>query len=342
MHLYILGGHQKKRWFWPVDATNRFDLALIIRLDTDSDTSERVVEYQTPTEAKANPGSSSLFASGTLCGNKLYACTYTEVLVFELPYFKRLAYISSPLFQAIHHVLPTAQGTLLVANTGLDMVVEITSEGKPLREWNVLGGSPWERFSQEVDYRKRDSTKPHLSHPNFVFQIRDDIWVTRFLQKDAICLTRKTQPIRIGVERPHDGLLHDGALYFTTVDGHLVTVDAESLAIQSVLDLKKFREYCFRGPAWCRGVLVVNKSVVCVGFTRIRKTIVMQGANWVKHGFRELDPPTHLAIFNLAERRCLKAINLESHGINIVFGIVNGDVQPTSDGASRWSLTNNH
>jgi hypothetical protein len=44
----------------------------------------------------------------------------------------------------------------------------------------------------------------------------------------------------------------------------------------------------------------------------------MQTANWIKHGFREVDAPTHVAIFDLAERRCPKAIDLEPRGINIL------------------------
>jgi hypothetical protein len=48
----------------------------------------------------------------------------------------------------------------------------------------------------------------------------------------------------------------------------------------------------------------------------------MQAGNWIKHGFCEIDPPTHIAIFNLAEKRCLSVVNLEPHGINILFGIL--------------------
>jgi hypothetical protein len=175
-----------------------------------------------------------------VCANKLYTCTYTEVLVFELPTFRQLAYISLPRFNALHHVCPTRRDTLLVANTGLDMVMEIASDGRVLREWNVLGDHAGGRLSQDIDYRKVPSTKPHHSHPNFVFEIGDDVWVTRFYQKDAICLTNPAKRIDISVERPHDGLLHDGLLYFTTVDGHLVTVDAKSLEIISTCDLRQF------------------------------------------------------------------------------------------------------
>lgn len=327
MRLYILGGHQRKSWIRPLQPERRFDLALILRLDAESEQSERMVEYRTPERVKAHPEASDLFTSGALYGNKLYACTYTELLVFDLPHFKRTAYISSPHFNSVHHVSPTPRGTLLVANTGLDMVMEIDSEGTVLREWDVLADVPWQRFSQQIDYRKIHSTKPHLSHPNFVFQLGEEVWVTRFYQKDATCLTRKYEPVEIGKERPHDGVAYRGSLYFTTVDGHLVIVDANSLRTTSILDLRSFGEYPFTGPAWCRGVFVVHHDLVWVGFTRIRKTRLMQAANWIKHGFRETDPPTHIALFDLGEKRCLKAIDLEPHGINILFGILPAEIE---------------
>src|SRR2546430_17342150 len=128
--------------------------------------------------------------------------------------------------------------------------------------------------------------------------------------------------------RPHDGLLHDGLIYFTTVDGHLVIIDSASLKTFSIVDLKLFRGYPFPGPAWCRGILVISPNLVCVGFTRIRKTVLMQAANWIKHGFREVDAPTHVAIFDLAGKQCLKAIDLEPRGINILFGILDAGAKP--------------
>jgi len=47
----------------------------------------------------------------------------------------------------------------------------------------------------------------------------------------------------------------------------------------------------------------VNKDLVWVGFTRIRKTLLMESVNWIKHGFRGLEAPTHVALFNLAKKQ---------------------------------------
>jgi len=322
MDLFVLGARQKHRWIWPVAADQRFDQALILRVRTETGSSTRSVKYETPLHAKAHRASSNVFASGTLAGNRLYTCTYTEVIVFELPSFRQVAYVSLPRFNSLHHVRPTVRGTVLVVNTGLDEVVEVSLEGVVLREWSVLGKSSWTRFSREVDYRKIASTKPHLSHPNYVFEIGDDVWVTRFHQRDAICLTRPSQSINIALERPHDGLVCNGRIYFTTVDGHLVVADSTSLQIVSISDLRNFAGYPFAGKAWCRGLMVINSRIVCVGFTRIRKTTLMRTCNWIKHGFHEVDAPTHIATFDLLEERCLNVADLERYGMNLLFGVV--------------------
>lgn len=72
---------------------------------------------------------------------------------------------------------------------------------------------------------------------------RNDVWVTRLWQRDAICLTAPNRRIEIGLERCHDGGRYEGSLYFTTVDGHLVVVDSETLTIKNSIDLKgNFRQ----------------------------------------------------------------------------------------------------
>src|ERR1035437_595676 len=221
MHLYLIGGEQKRRLVIGDDDEHRFKTAIIVRLDTDSGVAKLEAEYQSPLNVKCHPDSSNTFASSTLDRFILYTCTPTEVVIFKVPEFRQIGYVSLPCFNALHHVCPTSDGSLLVANTGLDMVVEVSMDGKILQEWNVLGEALWgQRFSKSTDYRKVSSTQPHRSHPNFVFRLGNDVWVTRLWQRDAICLTAPNRRIKIGLERCHDGVLHEGSLYFTTVDGH--------------------------------------------------------------------------------------------------------------------------
>src|ERR1700674_1849114 len=110
-------------------------------------------------------------------------------------------------------------------------------------------------------------------------------------------------------------------LYFTTVDGHLIEVNPDSLQITSTWDLRALRGDSVGVLGWCRGLAFVERSRVWVGFTRIRKSSALENLNWIKHGFHAVDTPTHIALFDLAENRLLRQIDLESHGVNILFSI---------------------
>lgn len=186
--LYVLGARQRDLLFRREKEWNLYESALILQLDTSLGKVRTCIEYTTPPEARASENSSIVFKSGTLVDNLLYACTSTEVMVFELPTFKRAGYVSLHCFNDVHHVTPSSDGALLAAVTGLDMVVKFTPEGKLLKGWSVLPEPLWSRFSPTTDYRKIESTKPHKSHPNFVFDLDGEIWATRFHQRDAICL----------------------------------------------------------------------------------------------------------------------------------------------------------
>jgi hypothetical protein len=326
--LYVLGARQrklllKKEWEW-----NLYEAALILQLDTESGAVRTCVEYKSPADARANGNSSIVFKSGTLIGDKLYACTSTEVLIFKLPEFRRIGYISLPCFNDLHHVTPASDGTLLAANTGLDMVVKFTPEGERLAEWNVLGEPPWSRFSPATDYRKVESTKPHKSHPNFVFELNNETWVTRLRQRDAICLNDSGKRIDIAVQSPHDGLVRGEKIYFTTVDGRVVIANSLSLQVENTIDLKEIDgQESLLG--WCRGLLPLDDRKVWVGFSRLRKTVFRENVLWVRSVFREGmgEKPTHITLYDIAEKQCLQEFDLERHGMNIVFSIF-----PTSSG----------
>ena len=198
---------------------------------------------------------SFVFKHGSRSGDKIVLCSQTEILVLDESENNAVSnYISLPCFNDVHHVLAVADDRYLVANTGLDMVVEVFADGRRGREWSALAGDPWARFSPATDYRKVATTKPHLSHPNYVFLLGDDIWTTRFEQRDALCLTREADPIRITIGGPHDGILHGDAIYFTTVDGHVVEVDAGTLVVRRAIDLNAIQG-TGEPLGWCRACL---------------------------------------------------------------------------------------
>jgi hypothetical protein len=318
--LYVTGGQQRNARslregdaFW-----YKYHKGLVVEVDTDTGQIERRTEYVSPPEVCADEDPAILFKCGTLDGEKLYVSTQTEVLVYNLPDFTLETYVSLRCFNDVHHVRPSRDGYLLVANSGLDMVLEITPTGEIRRSWNTLGEEPWSRVNNEVDYRRVASLKPHRSHPNHIFYVGDEPWVTRFEQRDACSLTDPSRCIDIGIERVHDGHLFDDRLYFTTVNGCIVIANPETLQVEEVIDLNAIAP-----PdvvlGWCRGLLV-DDGTVWVGFSRLRLTKIRQNISWVRQGFRQL-LPTRIARYDLSSRTCLTEIDLQEHGLDAVFSI---------------------
>ncbi len=318
--LYIVGGQQKP------DAVGRpefqgFRRGLVLRLDVDKRAGRIVFEYQCPPEVLPADDPSSLLKAATVEGERIYLCTPTEIITCGFPSFKRLGYLSLPAFNDVHHVRPAAGGNLLVTNTGLDMVQLLTPGGETLREWDVLGQSPWSRFRQSTDYRKVPSTKPHESHPNYTFTIGDELWVTRLHQRDALCLDNPDRRIEIGIEKPHDGIVCGANVYFTTVDGHVVRAGTGSLRVEASWKVARH----LRKPAWCRGLHIIDNRLAVIGFSRLRRTRWQDNLSWASGGINALKDlatqPTSIILFNLETGKVLREIPVEQYGLSAIFSI---------------------
>lgn len=321
--IYVIGGELRRSVFRKLAEWQSSKKGVIIQMNPERKISRRLVEYVSPPEVCAAELPAILFKSAFLLDNKLFTCTSTEILVYELPGFHLLHYISLPCFNDLHHVYPTRDGTLLVAVTGLDMVAEVSTDGKLIREWNVLGEDPWQRFSPNVDYRTVATTKPHRAHPNHVFQLDDEIWVTRFEQRDAVSLTRAGRRIDIAIQRPHDGYVFGDSIYFTTVDGHILLANRKTLQVEKTFDLTEMGGPAGQILGWCRGLLPIDQRLVWVGFTRVRPTKFRENLAWAKNGssYPRLQRPTRLSLYDLERGTCLDEIALEPHGIGVVFSL---------------------
>jgi hypothetical protein len=320
--LYVSGGRLRSTIFRKLEEWQSCEQALLIELDPEKNQSRVLVEYVSPPEVCPQEIPAVLFKSTTLQGNKLYTCTSTEVLVYEVPSFKLKHYISLPCFNDLHHVYPTQQGTILVVVTGLDMVVEIRESGSVVREWSVIGEDPWARFSRQTDYRKVPTTKPHQSHPNHVFVLGEEVWVTRLQQRDAICLTTPGPRIDIAVQRPHDGCIFGDRIYFTTVDGRIVIANRKTLQVEETIDLNQMSGPSGQVLGWCRGVLPLDERWLWVGFTRVRPTKFIENVAWIRNGYSHRHRPSHVALYDLERKRCEQEIELEPHGIGVVFSLL--------------------
>lgn len=315
--LWVVGGEQREGFFGS-DEWRGYRTAVVARLT--GDRARRVFEYQTPPERRPPGPGSHCFKAATFTDELAYLCTDTEVLICALPDFELRQVISLPCFNDLHHVVPGPRGTLYVAVTGLDAVAEVTPEGELVRLIDALGGDPWERFSADLDYRRVPSTKPHRSHPNYVFFLDGRPWVTRFHQRDAVALEGGAA-LAVGGSGPHDGELADGRVHFTTTDGHLVSFDLASGERQS-LDLNGLVDHGGEPLGWCRGLLIRN-DCAWVGFSRIRFTALRRNLSWIRHGFRAPGhhQATRVALYHLRQPTLLREVALDAVRVDAVFSI---------------------
>lgn len=322
---FLVVGGQQRRHAHLRPEWQRHERGVVLAVAPATGQLRRLLDYVSPPEVTPPQPSSILFKAASLCGDRLVLCTQTEVLVYDLATMRRVEYLSLPLFNDLHHVLPTPRGTLLLAVTGLDLVAEVTPEGALTRCWGVLGQDPWQRFERATDYRRWPTTKPHQSHPNYVFCCGDEVWVTRFEQRDAVCLTAPARRIALEVERPHDGIVCGERVYFTTVDGQVVVARLADAQVERVVDLNRIVGNGW-ALGWCRGLAVLDEGRrVVVGFSRLRPTQLRENLRWLKHrfGLRETpgNLPARIACFDLESERQLWEQELESAGMSVVFSI---------------------
>lgn len=324
--IFVGGGQFRNSVFQKLEEWESCKRAILAEIDPVTKSSRNCVDYESPKEAAADELPAIVFKSSTLRGNKLYACTSTEIMIYDLPSFHLATYISLPIFNDVHHVYPTPQGTLLVMVTGLDMVAEVSLDGKLLRHWDVMGEDTWSIFSRDTDYRKVPTTKPHRAHANHIFQLGDEIFATRFRQRDAISLRDPQRRIDIAIQRPHDGFLFNDSLYFTTVDGHVVIANPRTLQVERIHDLNTMSGQSGETLGWCRGLLPLDERFLWVGFTRVRPTKFVENLNWIRQ--KAADRPSHIALYDLERGCCLEEIETEPHGIGVVFTLF--QLQPVS------------
>lgn len=286
---------------------------------------EAILEY-TSAPGTCGPTDPVLFKSATVEGDRLYACTQTEVLVYSWPDLRQLTHISHPVFNDVHHVIPGDDDTLLVAVSGQDAVAEVDLDGQLVHLWSVDPDRPDPAIDPATDYRHDCDLKPHAIHPNYLFRLPgpgggngSEVWVTRFETRDAVALHDPTRRITIGRERCHDGVVHDGRVFFTTVDGHVVEVDAATLQVRAEHRLTGRRDDTMLG--WCRGLTFVDDHHVAVGFSRIRHTRFRQTLSWVRNGLT-VSEPTRVALYDTRTWNLVDEQSVEEAGCNAVFSIL--------------------
>ena len=321
--LLITGGKQRGDAVWHKEFRH-YEKAMLARLDLATGKVTSVYEHVTPPHLCAEGSPSIVFKSATLTADRLYLSTETEVLILGWPDLKLIYHLTHPSFNDVHHVTPHGED-LYVVSTGLDMVVRFDRNYQAVEFLPVLDEAPWSRFSPQTDWRRVASTKPHKAHPNFLFFLDDEPWVTRCECRDAVKLRDFNQRIHVGVERVHDGNVRQDQVEFTTVDGHVVYADARTHQVTRVVPLAPMvRSDSMLG--WCRG-LHQEGALTYVGFSRLRPTRLFQNLRWLKHQITEREAPreflpTRVSAFDLQAGRLVRDYSLEEAEMAAVFSII--------------------
>lgn len=316
--MLVVGGRQRAPRGMRELGEGWYGYACGVALRVDHEGVRQVLEYESPAGTHA-PGDPVLFKSAEPHGDELWCCTQTEVVVLDRRTLAVRRHLSLPIFNDVHHVLPLDDGSMLVAVSGLELVVQLDADGQVVQQWDVLGERTWDRHDPAVDYRQGVDLKPHRAHPNHLFVLDGEPWATRFELRDAISLVDPRRRISPGGERLHDGVVHDGRVWFTAVDGEVVAADAATLEV-----VERHRLSPPGGGdallGWCRG-LYFDDDGVWVGFSRIRFTNLRQTVSWIRHRGTAA-APTRIAHYRLDDWTCDAEIDLEPAGLNAVFSVV--------------------
>jgi hypothetical protein len=197
----------------------------------------------------ASPSEHQVFTVGYVAGRTLIQPTRTEILSFDLDTWTIQSAVSHPLFYDLHSVTPTPRGTQWVTATGHDSVLEVAGD-RVLRHVFLRSSDFEVCFPGISDFRREPFArfKPHVIHPNYAIEIDGQPWVTAMNER-AFRTADGSDRVEIAEGMPHDGRRIGERLWLTTVNGHVIVLDAATRTRQ---------KHFFVGDAspsgWWRGI----------------------------------------------------------------------------------------
>lgn len=324
MKLLLVGGISSKYSTLRLKLGSKFstNCSSIDEMDWTAKTITDRVRYVPSLDVRTEElGKDIRFTASTLVDGKFYACSPTQLYIYSYPEFELVALIDHPHFNDVHHVNIINQ-KLVVTNTGLDSVMLFSLDGDFEGIFSTNGDDPWIRFDPSKDYRKVASTKPHLNHPNFSFDLDGEIWVTRFNDRDAVCLSDFSRKIDIRVGKPHDGHVHGDFIYFTTINGFVVIANKRTLKIENRIDLNAI-DTRDAPLGWCRGICL-DGEFAYVGFTRLRRTKIEENLRWLKEKFSHSKErlPARVAKYHLSRSELVDEFVVPEGFTDLIFSII--------------------
>ena len=288
----------------------RFGRAVIQIIDWTEKTVVFEKDYKSPKE-HLKPGLSMMFKGVTFYDDKYYVVTNTEVLVYDYNTFDLLDVFSHPTFNDLHGIYVDEEA-LYVCNTGLE-VVQIFRNKKLVDEVNLARNPTWERFDKGKDYRMLGTTKPHESHINQIFLLNGELWVTRFQKRDVVPLYNRNSERRIVLPHDagcHDGIVVNGFVYFSMVNGHVIVLDSKNLKVVEDYDLNYIYS---KNVGWTRGLAIVD-NFAFIGVTAIRYSKFKEFARGIAKGKDSQKMPSTILKLDLNKHKIIDEYQLKNPG----------------------------
>jgi len=269
----------------------RFNKAIIQVIDWDNKTVLEEIEH-IPSKENLGADVSTMFKGAMVKGDYYWVVTNTEVLKYNWKTWELEDIYSDKTFNDLHAVLPL-DDHIMICNTGLEMIQIFDYKWNLLQEVNLASVPTYERFDRNTDYRTVGTTKPHEVHANHIFELDNEIWVTRG-RHGAARLNDFSAKITMDVGLCHDGLVREDKIYFSTVQGHIMAVDRRTLEIEDDIDINKDSP-AGKQIGWTRGLEVVGNKAY-LGITKIRGSKFKEYTKWIVKGEGILMPSSMLEI----------------------------------------------
>jgi hypothetical protein len=281
------------------------------------------MNYSSPPEHCPEVYPSIRFTAMSFNDDKIILPTGTEVLFVDKSKLEIERCISNKYFNDVHFAR-IIDDELAVVSTGLERIVFLDLKTENIKRIIKPGNMDFKEVDETIDYRKINSTSPHLVHPNYLINDINNIYITRFAQKDIVDLNNPNVSFPVAEERIHDGKIIGGKIYFTSVDGNVIILDLRTKKILKKIDLWKIDER--KGLlGWCRGIEVIDNFAYVV-FSQFRKTKLLANIKWAMdkvpgNKFLNVLAPTRICKYNLDTEQKIDELIIDSSAIDTIFDI---------------------
>lgn len=273
-------------------------------LDTESQHKTKVYREETPTDYAVE--GKGITGIAWINARKLVACNFNHLLFINPQNWQRQAILFREDFNDLHQ-LAIKDNKIFIVNTGLDSIDVLSTALAWHTRISLVDGEHIKQriqgaYQTQGDYYTCPNTVPkfylrkvpNTHHLNHICFIEKRILSTSFSQQCLIEIESGNPASNILSNKPHDGIVHNGFLWVTTVNGeiHRAALNTKHLEFETVFSLFEYAPH----HGWCRG-LYIQRDALFVGITAIHQTNsrtqwLTQAEHCTKTGVYRLDLQT--------------------------------------------------